>query len=71
MLETWAKSLRNSASMSRDAIRRGDPEGKGIDYLRGCAATYDDVAEALQASADHARGKRPDEGPHPAGCPVN
>ena len=64
MLETWADHLRTSAALAYDQIERGDPDGHGINFLKGSAATYNDVAAALQASADDVRGRRvPPEGP--------
>lgn len=63
MLETWAASLRASAQLVSDQIQAGDPKGVGVVKLEGMWLAYTDVAEALQASADHARGRRTDEGP--------
>jgi hypothetical protein len=57
MLETWAKHLMESAVLCDEAIREGDPDGFGVDFLRGKATAYEDVSRALQASADDVRGR--------------
>jgi hypothetical protein len=57
MLETWAQNLGESARLCEQDIDQGDPRGCGISYLHGCADTYRDVANALQASADDVRGR--------------
>jgi hypothetical protein len=64
MLETWAESLRRSAQLCSQAIQDGDPDGIGLARLRGRMEAYDDVAAALQASADDVRrGVQPPEHP--------
>jgi catechol-2,3-dioxygenase len=57
MLETWAKHLDESARLCYQSMRDGDPDGHGIEFLRGKAAAYWDVSKALQASADDVRGR--------------
>jgi hypothetical protein len=67
MLETWAKHLDESARLCYQSMRDGDPDGHGIEFLRGKAAAYWDVSKALQASADDVRRRRQAANPIPGG----